>query len=386
MSSESRHTVPGQAAGLYYQIERALARLATIPVDAAVGVEKEDDVSVAFKGGMLWLEQDKHTINDRRPYGDRSSDLWKTLDTWLAAASDGQIDPVNSRFFLVTNVNLENGLARMLAGADSPEQIEACIKCMASIAPKLPDSVKEFGARVLKHDRTTLDAVIRNIECLDASCASSGDDLRRQVASALHVPSDVDSEDILTNLHGWVAEEILRCWRQKEAAIIHRGVFDRQFHRILRKLQRYKQLGLPEHLVHIPREERDKYKNHRYVRQMRLVRASADEILEGIDDYMRSSIERFRLAKEGDVSRDDWVDFDGTLADKWRAIFRRETRLSGERSEENIGYRIMSDTLACDANLADSPTYPYMIKGTYHRLTDDATQGVGWHPRFTELL
>jgi hypothetical protein len=138
--------------------------------------------------------------------------------------------------------------------------------------------------------------------------------------------------------------------------------------------------------VHIPKGERGKYKNHRYVRQVRLVRVSADEVLEAIDDYIRSSTERFRLAKGGDVSDDDWKDFEGTLKRKWGAIFRKEVRLADGKREEDIGYRIMADTLSVDAALADAPTYPYMIKGTYHRLADDATADVGWHPRFKDLL
>jgi hypothetical protein len=386
MRGTSGHSAPGQAAGYFYQIERALSRLSSAPADASVAVEKEDDVSVIFKDGRLWLEQDKHTVNLGRPFGDHSRNLWNTLDIWLDGVARGIIDPAKTKFFFVTNDRVEAGLAASMGNATTMEAVHACICQLNRVAADMPEGVKDLAQRVLKYRSESLAAVIYNIECLDSSCDSFGADLRRDVASGLHVPEDVDVEVVLDSLHGWLANQLLELWRKKQPAVIQRQAFDRQYHRLLRNFHRYKRLGLPEHLVHIPKGERDKYKNHRYVRQIRLVRVSVDEMYEAVDDYIRSSTERFRLAKEGDISDDDLKEFEGTLKRKWVEVFRKEIRLRNGEHEEETGYRIMTDTLSVDASLADAATYPYMIKGTYHRLADDATADIGWHPRFRELL
>ena len=77
------HAAPGPSAGYGYQIERALYWLSHSPAGAAVGIETDDDVAVR-NGTTSLLEQDKHSIAaGAEPFGDRSKDLWNTLNIWL---------------------------------------------------------------------------------------------------------------------------------------------------------------------------------------------------------------------------------------------------------------------------------------------------------------
>lgn len=80
--SLKHHSAPGSIAGFTYQFERALFWLAQSPSGFTIGVETEDDVAIAGADGSQLLEQDKHSIRDTaKPFGDRSKDLWNTLET-----------------------------------------------------------------------------------------------------------------------------------------------------------------------------------------------------------------------------------------------------------------------------------------------------------------
>lgn len=62
MTGSNPHSAAGQAAGYFYQIERAVARLAEADNSATVALEKEDEVSVRMQDGRMILEQDKHML------------------------------------------------------------------------------------------------------------------------------------------------------------------------------------------------------------------------------------------------------------------------------------------------------------------------------------
>ena len=67
-------------------------------------------------------------------------------------------------------------------------------------------------------------------------------------------------------------------------------------------------------------------------------------------------------------------------------IFSRARRLDQNRSEEDIGFRILSDTAdEHKENLAGIETEQvYLTAGTYHRLADRLA--VGWHPQFEKIM
>ena len=117
MTGSNPHSAAGQAAGYYYQIERAVARLAEADSTAVVAVEKEDDVSVRMEDGRMILEQDKHTQGNRHPFTDGSKALWNTLDIWSAAIESDEIDPTVCSFYMVTNVAVIDGIVTQLSNA-----------------------------------------------------------------------------------------------------------------------------------------------------------------------------------------------------------------------------------------------------------------------------
>ncbi|WP_154898197.1 ABC-three component system protein [Gimesia maris] len=382
MNSTASHSAPGQAAGYFYQLERAMARLADSESGSMIAVEKEDDVSVKFANGDLQLEQDKHTLNDRSPFYDTSKALWNTLDIWTNLAELKEIDPCRCQYFLVTNVLIPDGLARSIGDAEK-ENIDECYKQLQEVAKKAPPTIKDIVDRVMNRDESILKSVILKIKCIDSKGNSSGGALSRKIASLLHLPDDVDEIDVLNYLFGWIANKLLDSWRDGKPGIISRSAFDKQLHRFIQQIRKHKQFGLPEHLVPFAKEELRRHWNKKYVKQVHLVTNDSTETIEAITDFVRCSSERFRLADEGVLTNDDWTEFENVLQSTWSNIFRREIRLRREE-EEIIGYKILCDIRDVKADLGGDSAHRYIVMGTYHRFADD--KRVGWHPRYKDLI
>src|SRR4051812_27083904 len=90
--SLAEHSAPGSNAGFSFQFERALFRLAESSAGFVVGIETDDDVAVRSPTGDVALEQGKHSIREEgQPFGNRSKDLWNTLNTWVDALKNGEV-------------------------------------------------------------------------------------------------------------------------------------------------------------------------------------------------------------------------------------------------------------------------------------------------------
>ena len=223
------------------------------------------------------------------------------------------------------------------------------------------------------------------LRCVDVlnGASTAGSKLREKIISALHLPADVSADDILNGLLGWIHFVTLEHWRRGEPAWIKREDFDNMLHRLLRKAHMYRRLGLPEHLINVPKAERRRQLNQMYVRQLHLIDADELEVLSAVDDYYRSSSERFRLATDGDLTSDDWVDFDNQLVRHWRLVSGREKRAVQGRSPVETGYATYSATLLYDATLALDRPQPYLTRGGFHRLANEVL--LGWHPQYESL-
>src|SRR6202000_3293911 len=93
-----------------------------------VGIETDDDVAVVGPDGLALLEQDKHSIQSHaQPFGDRSRDLWNTLNIWIDALEKGGI-PESARFLMATNkVVAPNCIAHAIGLPTTDAAVAACI-------------------------------------------------------------------------------------------------------------------------------------------------------------------------------------------------------------------------------------------------------------------
>jgi len=382
VTPSSKHTAAGQAAGYFFQPERALKWLSDAPSGAMIGIETDDDITLAINGKVAAREQDKHSLKAKHPFDDHSRDLWKSLLIWLDGAQAGEFDPTTCKLYLATNTNVgECFLRSLLACKGRQRKIKALVGQLLS--DTFPECIVEYVERFKKHDAGLVHKVLAAVELIDASDASFGAKLREHVASALHLPDDLDNDVILDGLLGWIHHVTLENWRAEKPAWITRKAFDKQYHRIHRQLRYYTKCGLPAHLLNVSQSERRRQLSKLFVRQLTLINASQGEVFTAIDDYCRCRIEKIRLANDGDLTSDDWLAFDDVLQRHWGVISEREKRSTQARPAAEVGYSIYSTAIQFQAALAQEFPQPYMTTGTFHRLANELT--IGWHPDFDSL-
>ena len=384
----SDHVVPGSAAGIVFQLDRALHWLARSPYGAKIGIETEDDVAVQLADSHLVREQDKHSVKATgQPFTDRSPDLWKTLGIWADAVANGEADVANTTFFLATNREVPRRcLAWRIHEADSDPAADACIADLKSIGDAPSDELRALCAGVLGHSDDLLRSLIRVTHCIDSASSIASPEGRRELAGLLQIPRHIDAERVIDSLAGWVQRTAMADWRARRPAWISKDAFANQCHATMDSLRRERQRERRADLLPVTQKDIDQARGRLFVRQMELITQNGEEIIRAARDFIRSGIECIRLSKEGDIPEEEWAAFSSRLRDRWEVIRDSITRLSRAEEPRDVGYSIYDRTTAEHREpLAGQPTVErYLTAGTYQRLADDLL--VGWHPSFRDLL
>ncbi|MDF7822547.1 hypothetical protein P4B35_00870 [Pontiellaceae bacterium B12227] len=389
MSLEN-HSAPGAAAGYTFQFERALYWLAKSPAGFVIGIETEDDVAIKHQDGKLTLEQDKHSIQDKaEPFGNRSKDLWNTLSIWLTALENGELEPGKTRFLMVTNKTLPDCIAKQISNAQTSEKIDTCIKGLKDAATDPSETIREFTEKVLAaSSEKLLRTIISNCELLDEASGTSGENLKNSTIAELQIPATFtkDAESIIDELLGWLQRQVLALWQKRTPAWISRDNFVTQFHAVLGRRKRQNDRERTANLIPVYDEQIGREKGRDFVKQIYLVTDDDGRVDESIREFIMCNMEKTRLSADGNITDQDWIDFEETLRARWGKISSRVKRFGQTKPEEDVGFKILTETTdEHRERLAGIETEQvYLTSGTYHRMADRLV--VGWHPRFEELM
>ncbi len=389
MSLEN-HSAPGPAAGYAFEFERALYWLARSPAGFSIGIETDDDVAIRHQDGSRTLEQNKHSIQeDAEPFGDRSKDLWNTLSIWVTALAEGELDGGKTRFLMVTNKTLPDCIAKRISSARTADEITVCIQDLRLAAVKPSETIRAYAEKVLAAtSEPHLRTVIENCELADAASGASGPELRSLTIAELPIPEwfTKDAESIANELLGWVKTQVLALWQAGQPAWIARDSFVTQFHAVLDRRRRQQTRERAANLIPVIDEQLGKEKGRVFVKQIYLVTDEDSRVDEAIREFIRCRIEKSRLSADGNITDQDWIDFEDSLKSRWSKIFSLCRRLNRAEPEEDVGFKVLCETTdGHRERLAGMETEQvYLTAGTYHRLADQLV--VGWHPRYTELV
>ena len=381
-----QHSVPSTAAGFDFQFQRALLELIMADNGVVVGIETLDDVSVISSDGVVTLEQDKFTTGTSgKVYGDKTHNLLNTLSTWLEAAIKGEIDCKKTKFNLVTSAECTTELVHAISNCQSKEDARGIVDQIRNMESKSQDYLSLIKLMKAPNAENILMDIIVSTKLLERQ-----NDITLKVQAALFVENVYASSrhHIYQTLLGWVHDSAFIAWQKKMPCLISKQSFINEFGALKDRLRRSMNRERPPSELPVTQADIAELEDRMFVRQIKLVSDDQDESYEARTDYWRCITEKSRLCAEGEILKQDWLDFDEGLRNRWRQIFRLKNRLHQPgMSEEDIGYDIMNTTLSGqdEVKLAGAPiTYPYLAKGSYHRLSD--VLEVGWHPRFEDML
>ena len=386
--SDTARGVPETAAGFLYQLERALYRLAAADNPATlVGVEVDDDVAEMTSENTGSLEQSKLShARSGQPFQDRSVGLWKTLDIWTGMAASGTDFQKNATLYLVTNRTVPKAsLAWKISRQDQDDAaVATCLAALKDKGENPSDTIKAHVTSVMGRGDAVLEDVIRRITLLDSKDGTSSSELEAKTIALFRISPEVPGKRVYDGVLGWATRLLQETWRRKEPGWISREQLDRQVFAIARGFFRERVLERAARLVVVSPDEKSHAKAEPFVAKLLDILISESEIDSAIDCYLRHMTENFRLAREGDVTANDWSDFYDHLRLRWNDIRQRISRIAQREGWEEIlqGQRVFEDTTPSDfcAPLAGRQTlHSYLTKGGYHRLAN--TNKLWWLPK-----
>lgn len=373
-------SAPDSYRGFSLQATRLLHYLLAADPPEFVSLEVLDDVSVTRRDGTRVAEQDKSYLASN-PLADRAEALWKTLRNWVDAAEAGALAPDRTRFVLYAPKAQPGQLAQLLVTAKNPTTIAAAIEQLRALGDEAGNAAWQPHARaILAADRTALSQIIGHLE-IDTPAGSPSDTLPPLFAAKLISPECLD--DSIKWAHGWVKDTIDSLLEKSEPACI----CYQHFHDALRTfVKHHDRLVFLQSYAGTP-EVADV--NHHlafrcYVRQLRIIDLEHVDVLEAVNDYLRSSVDRTEWARRGFITETSLDAFEHELEITWRNKKLKVTLGHSTATPEQIGQLLYAECMDHSLALDGLPTPPAFLRGSLHSIADDCK--IGWHPNYAMLL
>jgi hypothetical protein len=383
----TKHTAGGQMVGYLWQLERALISLLRAPSGAKVGVEALDDVALvdAKTGEVLGLEQDKSTVGPLNNLGDGSKNLWKTLCIWAGAAKNGEVDLEKVYLYLVTPIKVPQGLARLISDARTKEQATGVLSVLHGTV--VADGTIPYKTELLGHSVDLLTKLVMAVDLIDGDDQYVTGGFEEALNHHYGFNDTEKSKQIAYSLLGWFLRRTITEIRAGQPAWTERTVFFSELNGQVERLSYRRALEVIEFVLQD--SDVSAHRSSLFVKQLELIDAEQDEIVEAISDYLKVKALRVKWGRNSRVSREELKVFDDSLLIRWKTIFRRLSAqgAGGKVGEVATGKQIYYATIDHREPLGGQATEQYFTtRGRYHALANDLRKKLGWHPKFEELL
>jgi hypothetical protein len=385
MSTLSNHTAAGQALGYFFQLDRALCQIAKAPKGSVIGIETEDDIVVKLDKGEKIHEQDKSSTTSF-PFIPSKVDLWKSLLIWAEGIQNEEINPDLTYFYLVTNKTSAECIAKTISNAADNTSVDKCLVELKKYKITSNESTKKYIDTLFKIDDTILKKLIAKTTLISGEVVTANA-IKAELISTFQIVDGEEEEkiSIINEIYGWLFNTVRSAWQNSEPAWIERDAVIRLKNTILtKKAEKFLNEKIFE-IRDITEHEKKLHQLKLYVKQLKAINSSDDEIIEAICDYLNSIEKRTLLAKKGYVTELQIESMIRDLTTRWGSIFKRTPLQNKSLSKEEQGKLICVDTLEHNAKIGGMETQSYFLtRGTYHHLADSLE--VGWHPDFKSLL
>lgn len=396
--SATAFSAADSALGYLYQARVALLwslRCAKAGGDFVVSLETLDDVTFESKGGTPEeLLQTKHHRNSEASLSNASSDLWKSLRVWFEGHADNRIPPDTTLCLLTTGAAPKDGAAWFLRNDNrNVERAQSILESTAQSSESQANApaYTAFLAASATARRNILDSVV----VLDRapSILAIDNDLKTEVfwsAEQKHLDA------FLKRLEGWWFRRVIA---QLSASPQPAGILSAEIEAEMSELrEQFKQDNLPidDDLITftLDDETHDAHSDYRFVHQLKLIDTGKKRVAAAIRDFYRAYEQRSRWLREelllvGDLSR-----YEVKLVEEWELVFEAAKDETEATAAEAVKQKAARSVLAwaerATISIRPGVTEPFVVRGSFHMLADEAPPRIGWHPdfhdRLTELL
>ncbi|MFZ6755987.1 ABC-three component system protein [Undibacterium sp. Ji50W] len=391
MTDQSVHTYNASASmlGYLYQVRVALLwALQQAKVgEFSVSLETLDDVTLEANGIPISVLQTKHSIVKKANLTDTSADLWKTLRVWLVGNASGEV-PIDTSLFLITTASITDGTAAQALCAHAPER-----------------DIKIAGNRLRQAAANSSNDALKDV--FAAFLALSQSDQEKLLNRVVVVPDEGNASEILTKIeqelhwmtlhHQKTALELLEGWWFKR--VVHElvndgcGISRTELEAQISDIQdSLKPDALPiddaiEKLM-VALDQLPEFSSRNFYRQVELVGAGKNRILNAINSYQRAFAQRSQWTRDELLFDTDISKYECTLKTEW--LLKRDQICDelGDSPADEAMAKAGREVLkwAEDVVLPIRPNVAthWVCRGSLHMLADELK--IGWHPNFEDRL
>lgn len=370
------------------QATRLLTRLIAAGPGSEASLEVIDDVAIEHNDGTMLAEQGKSTLGGN-PVSDRAVGLWKTLSNWVDTVVAKQLNPTSTTFVLYVSKKRSGPLINAFSSAkDATEAQAAMLKAQVALwgaAPSYPKRVKVAASLQPYVDNCLGNAAIfcKVIEKLVLVCGD-GDQYGELDHEMKRFPYQEDTYSQLRDgLVGWCKRRLEEMISRGEPARLTYEEFKAILHGTGRVLESATLLGgivaPPD-----PTEIANEIRVRTYIRQLQLIDADQDTLVEAANAYLKASAVRTTWATRGDVYPDSFDEYTDELVAAWRHKRRGTQIVHADRTEVQQGALLYGECLIYRTHLQGMEVPNYFTLGNYQALADSLR--VGWHPGYEANL
>ena len=399
MVEDGSHSAVDAALGFYYQSLYALLCIVRASDDdAAVCLERLDDIEIIANGQPL-LAQLKHSLSKKPPPVTISSvALWKTLKAWIDVLPKLSLN--ETQFQLVTVAPLPTGspLEPLLNLASPRDKLLGLLELEAQRVVDEHDAAKCDGKKPLPH-------AIR-LECC-AAFLKLQSNIRQTLLSRITVQPSASN---IANISKDIAKELAHFPPDRRDAIAHRMMewWDVQvIHSFCGKRDRViSMLEVQQQLIEIAgqldRDEiladflfvappNDHMPPSMIAKQLQIVNSTKAEIQAAEREEWKARSQRHKWMNERADMAGRIAQYDQMLIDEWsykHGVVVEEHAASSEDVKRNAGLGVFrwsfNHAYTQVSPFAKNWSASYYVRGSYQVLAVE--QSVGWHPDFRNLL
>ncbi|MCY1044999.1 hypothetical protein OV208_27035 [Corallococcus sp. bb12-1] len=380
--------VPGQFYGYSLQITRVVAHFLRARQGQSVSIEHLDDVATHTDEGVI-AEQDKSGLA-HNPVADRSPELWKSLANWVRSIRDGALKS-DTRFLFYVAQGHHGDVIDCIHAVKNKADADAVVLSLRSKfwgnPPKyaakanLPKGLAEHVNEVLSASSEVLALLFTNLS-LENGSGAPNDDLTALPGMA--AISQEKKDEVLTLLLGWAKKVIDKRIEGGRAAVITWDEFHRQFVSAAKKLDRAENV-LAANPVEVTEAELQKeLRDRTYVRQLEVVRCDDGEMVQAVNDYLRSVAHRTNWSEDGDVIESSFGEFEDSIDRAWKSQKAVVDIEQKSLAEEERGRLLYAKCQLLKVPLQGMDVPGFFVPGSFHTLANSLR--VGWHPRYRETV
>lgn len=392
------HSAASAALGFYYQsLYGLLCIVKTTDDDAAVCLERLDDVELQLNGQTL-LNQLKHSLSKKpKPVTITSVSLWKTLKAWIDVLPKLSLD--DTKFQLVTVAPLPIGSALEPLLDESADRTELLTlledearrvlderEVAANAKEAQPHAERASAcAAYLNLSESIRETLLRRTSIHPAS--SNIVQITADISNALKAFPPDQRKDIATRLIEWWDFQVLQSFCGMRERMITMLEVQLRLSEIAGELHRDEILADFQFLT--PPDEHSP--PSLIGKQLELVDCSRTEIRIAEREEWRARSQRHKWLSERVDMAGRITQYDQRLVEAWKDqhdLMVEQTLAAPEAEKRSAGLLIFrwsfNEAKAQIHPFAKNWSADYYVRGSYQFLAADLR--VGWHPDFEALL